>query len=254
MTFHRHTSRVDGLIRRLSPKVNFNHLNVAWLAACLLVSVTLVQTSFAAGFSPGWPGTTLSGVECYGESQGYGPFDYTTDKDKLGVVETYHFTPEVEQLLRGKSGYIDGDLDYTLRAFPNHHRALWAMSRFYLQKAGRQGYEALDRLERVRQGFPPPECYLQRAKAFAPHDGMLPAIYGIYLHKRGKLDLALKEYQSAETKLPQNAELAYNLGLLYFDLGDVAKAEEYAHRASALGYPLSGLQNKIARARDTKRD
>lgn len=36
------------------------------------------------------------------------------------------------------------------------------------------------------------------------------------------------------------------MGLLYVDLGNLEKAREYAERAQTLGYPLSGLQRKIA--------
>ena len=55
----------------------------------------------------------------------FGPFDYrTATKDKLKLVESYHFTPKVESLIGGQSGTLGADIDYTLRAFPNHPRAL----------------------------------------------------------------------------------------------------------------------------------
>ena len=58
---------------------------------------------------------------------GYGPFDYRTSAKQLDIVEKYHFTSDVESLKHGKAGYLGTDLDYTLRASPNHHRALMAM-------------------------------------------------------------------------------------------------------------------------------
>ena len=59
----------------------------------------------------------------------YGPFDYRTHKKELEIVEGEHFTPEVERLERGNRSGVNpgGDIDYTLRASPNHHRALKAM-------------------------------------------------------------------------------------------------------------------------------
>ena len=60
----------------------------------------------------------------------FGPFDYRTEKgNSLYLVESAHFTPAVEAVIAGNTTYIGGDLDYTLRAFPNHHRALMSMIR-----------------------------------------------------------------------------------------------------------------------------
>ena len=63
------------------------------------------------------------------ETGGYGPYDYTNPihfREKLPIVEGAHFDAGVESLrghLKKNAGTLDGDLDYTLRAFPNHHRA-----------------------------------------------------------------------------------------------------------------------------------
>lgn len=204
-----------------------------------------------------WNGTTLAGNKCYGIPPGFGPFDYTDPGIRkpnvygkiapLSLVEKYHFTPEVEQLIRGKSGPIVGDLDYTLRAFPNHHRALWSMARYYLRETKKRSNEDLSRAEYNKMGEPPAECYFYRAKAFAPEDSTVSAIFGIYLHKRGQLEAALAEYQNAEPENAENAEFIYNMGLLYFDMGNIEKSTEYARRAEELGFPLTGLANKIKR-------
>lgn len=74
---------------------------------------------------------------CGSLENAYGPFDYTNPddfKNKLPLVEIAHFTPKVEGLMGGKSGYLWGDLDYTLRAFPNHHRALYAFVRYEIRE------------------------------------------------------------------------------------------------------------------------
>lgn len=215
------------------------------LAFCLLSLAFSAQAAQTLNRNPGWPGTTLAGVDCYGGKGGYGPFDYITERREIKIVEDYHFTPKTEHL-NDTASRLDGDLNYTLRAIPNHHRALWARSRFYLQKRGRSNHLTLMAEEQSQQGNPPPECYFQRAKAFNPNDAMVPTIFGIYLHKLGKLQAALTEYQQAEEKLPNHAELIYNMGLLYFDMEDVGKAHEYADRARELGYPLDGLHKKIS--------
>lgn len=214
---------------------------------CLLFSAKSAYAAQNLNREPGWPGSTLGGLSCWGQGSGYGPFDYLSEKNKLGIVEMHHFTPEVEQLIAGKSASVGGDIDYTLRAFPNHHRALWARSRLYLRSLNSEGYEAIEQRQRSRQGGTPPECYFQRAKAFNPGDPMVSAIFGIYLHKHGKLEAALAEYQQAEKKMPDHAELAYNMGLLYLDMGNLPKAKEYAGKAKTMGYPLTGLEKRIIR-------
>lgn len=194
--------------------------------------------------SPGWPGTTLNGVACFGEGQGYGPYDYNLEKQAIEKVETFHFYPEIEQL-QLHAARLDGDLDYTLRAVPNHHRALWARVRFFLRTLDESDPTIASETEKTRKGHPPPECYFQRAQAFNPGDGVVPGIFGIYLHKRGKLEAALAEYKKAEKMIPKHPELIYNMGLLFLDLNQIDEAKKYAERARSLGYPLSGLSRRI---------
>lgn len=58
----------------------------------------------------------------------YGPFDYNNGEHRRGnlpVVERFHFTSKVQSLRGGNtSSTAGGDLSYTLKSFPNHHRAL----------------------------------------------------------------------------------------------------------------------------------
>lgn len=226
------------------------------LRALFLLTVVLAplqgQAARVGDKHIGWPGKTLSGIDCYGGGQGYGPLDYlTAGANERNLVEGAHFTPNVEHLIRGHRSGEDplGDIDYTLRAFPNHHRALWSMSQYHLRKIKAVGMEEVQATERARRGATPPECYFQRAKVFAPEDRMVSGIFGIYLHRMGLLDAALAEYQEAEAKFPKHPELIYNMGLLYFDLDQIDKAQEYADRARTLGYPLDGLSRKIQRKR-----
>lgn len=194
----------------------------------------------------GWPGKTLSGNRCWGKGTGYGPYDYIrSPRPRIGVVEKFHFTSAVERLIKGESGKLHGDIDYTLRAVPNHHRALFAVSKLYLRDTA--GSTKLDKMhaESAQRGISPPECYFQRGKVFAPEDGMISGIYGIYLHKMGRHDEALREYRIAEKAHPNHAEIRYNMGLLFFDMKRYNEAREYADRARALGYPLRGLRDKL---------
>ena len=168
----------------------------------------------------------------------YGPFDYTNPihvRDKLPIVERHHFTPNVDNLIRGETGANPvKDIDYTLRAFPNHHRALYAMVRYQLQnpRPSNAGYYTM-------------ECYFDRARSFKPGDAYVSLIYGIYLHKIGNYQKALQTYNQVLAYLPDSAELFYNLGLTYVELKDTDNAVKSAVKAYKLGYPLGGLKSKL---------
>ncbi len=213
--------------------------------------------------SLGWPGETLAGVPCQGKGQGFGPFDYTNrtyteaglyiqhgskKESPLDFVEGAHFTSNVENLVKGNTGALPIDIDYTLRAFPNHHRALWSMARFQLRFVPKNQSRAAPKIPfPYASGYPPPECYFHRAVKFAPEDMVVQYIYGLYLHRRGLLDQALIHYKKAEQKLSGYSELFYNFGILYLDLNDIENARIYADKAYSLGYPLQGLRDRIRR-------
>lgn len=171
----------------------------------------------------------------------YGPYDYrdpVNRRDKLPVVERFHFTPDVESLRQGRSGSVIGDLRYTLRAFPNHPRALSAVGRYGLS-GGR--IPADDYIQSV-------DCYFERAIAFTPGDAAVHAIYANYLFKLGNREDARKHYEEALRLAPESIEISYAAGLFFVDVGELERAKTLAEIAYGNGYPLPGLRNKIAAA------
>lgn len=197
--------------------------------------------------------TLASESEC-GPQQtagGFGPYDYNNPKDRgepLSLVERGHFTPQVENLIGGKTSVSPfGDLDYTLRAFPNHHRALYAFSRYELRELQKNQQKGLPyKPPKSATGFPATaECYFDRAIRWRPNDPNVRLVYGIHLHLAGKPNEALKQYQLAEKMQLKSADLNYNMGLLYFDLKQYDLARKYAQKAYQLGYPLPGLRKKL---------
>lgn len=181
--------------------------------------------------------------ECGSLKNHYGPFDYTNAiafNKMLPVVEKYHFTPNVEALVAGETSSIIGDIDYTLRAFPNHHKALYALSRYAIKMAGKKKeYRA------GGQHFYSIECYFERAIRFKPDDGNVRYIYALFLHKKRRYKEALSNYKVALKYLPNSPELHYNLGLLYFDMGKKDEARKHARLAYDGGYPLPWLRNEL---------
>jgi tetratricopeptide (TPR) repeat protein len=168
----------------------------------------------------------------------YGPYDYRTEKDKLQIVEIAHFTKEVELGEKGNTDLLGGDLDYTLQASPNHHRALATLTRVALR----------NKSVHLEKSKFPVECYFLRAIQFAPDDGVARAAYGTYLFGLGRYDKALTVYKEAIALAPEDPMINYNTGLAYLKKNDFEHANLYAHKAYDQGYPLPGLKNQLVKA------
>ena len=209
------------------------------LTHIFLIVLLLPLTVHARNAAP-WVGADLKGLPCSGKGQGYGPYDYTkaNERSKIPVVEEHHFTPEVENHISGKSGYIENDLDYTLRAVPNHHRALLSAIRYQL-KLNKKQLKRNDPLEA------PMECYLQRAIHFSPSDAATVSLYAYYLKGIGQLEKATDLYQKALTIAPDNAKIQYAYSLLLIELKQYDKALEYAKKAYTHDKTPEALKNKL---------
>jgi len=170
------------------------------------------------------------------ENGNNGPFDYTTERGKkLAVVEEFHFTPVVESLIRGQSGSVGQDLDYTLTVYPNHHRALMALMR--LSEKARTPQPAGARF--------PVECYFERALRFRSTDNVSRMIYATFLGKNGRTADAVKQLELADKTAGDSPFTHNNIGLIYFDMKDYDKALQQAHKAIALGFVQTTLQDQL---------
>lgn len=198
----------------------------------LLPAIILVTTThcYAQSLSP----------VCGELANGYGPFDYRkAESSQRSIVEKFHFTSKVETLRGGSTASTPGgDLAYTLRAFPNHPRALMATIRF---------------AEQTKRN-PPPEmiysvsCWLERAEAFQPDDTTVKMLFGSYLVRSGKPKEGIQKLEASLELSGDDTNVLYNLGLAYFELKDFDRSLELAHRAYEAGFPLPGLRNKLKKA------
>ncbi|WP_299084229.1 hypothetical protein [uncultured Paraglaciecola sp.] len=172
----------------------------------------------------------------------YGPWDYTNPnhKDKLPIVLGAHFTPSVERLIKGNSASIAGDIGYTLRAIPNYHRALYAISKYEMRLRGKLKAGELFKPQEYTA-----ECYFKRALHMNSNDGVTHMLYAMHLAKLNRINEAEREYLFAFKFQPENPEIIYNLGLFYLDTNRIDKAKVMAKKAKKLGYPLNGLQKKL---------
>lgn len=202
----------------------------------VILSGKSLAMSPAQGVAP-WVGKTLSGTFCQDRGQAFGPYDYLTRhraKDAYEIVVSEHFIPETEALVRGKTGHLTSDIDYTLRAWPNHHRALMSIIRYELRNR-----------KNDRPTLSPVECYLQRAINYSPKDSVSVILYAIYLQKKGHNKEAYDRYVQAEKMAPENPELHYNFGLLLVSMKRYDEARTHAIEAYKRGYPLPGLKRKL---------
>ena len=209
----------------------------------------LVALSLAAGFAVH---AQVSEQACGSLAASFGPFDYRADhfrplpgdqmshRDKLQLVEGAHFTPDVEQLIRGNTARLPhGDLEYTLRVFPNHHRALVTMTKLW-ERAGKSPQPAgLTR---------PVECYFERALRFQPGDNIARLLYASFLIKADRKPEAVAQLKAVERAAGDNAFTHFNIGMVYADAGLMDDALVQAHRAMALGLGRLELRQRLVAA------
>ena len=170
---------------------------------------------------------------------GFGPLDYRVERShNLKIVEDYHFTPRVESLVAGITSSLGGDIDYTLRAFPNHHRALISM---------------MNLGARLKIPTPPGaqfsvECYFKRALLFRPDDAVARMIYAKYLATNERKAEAIRQLEYATLKAEDNGFTQYNAGVIYFEMGEFERALLQAHRARGLGFERPELKLQLQAA------
>jgi hypothetical protein len=167
--------------------------------------------------------------------------DYLGDRSKLPIVEGTHFKPHHEQLVRRRGDSTDdlgANLSYTLRSFPNHHRALNSMIRL----AERSKLEQPPGADRTV------ECFLRRAVKFRPDDTVARMLYVSYLIKKSRRDDALAQLATTESYARESAFSLYNMGLLYLQLQEWDQALAMAHRAQSMGFTRTELRDRLTQA------
>ena len=166
----------------------------------------------------------------------YGPYDFRKDRDKISVVVDNHFQPMVEHLISGQTSmYVGGDIDFTLRAIPNHPNALMSM-----MLLGEKEKTTTPRGSRYSV-----ECWFERAIRFRPDDNVVRMIYTNFLTKNKRKPEAMKQLDIVLTTAKDYALTYNNVGLLYFDLGEYQKALVQAHKAIQLGLNRPDLPRQL---------
>jgi len=154
----------------------------------------------------------------------FGPYDYRTQRGAIKIVEDFHFKPYMEAGLRGDNAPVGGEINYTLKAAPNHHRALVALNRF-VDRA---------RTDKAPGMEWPMDCYYDRAIRFAPDDAIVRMLYAQFLHRSKQTADALRQLERARD-LADNPLTGQNVGLVYLEFGRVDEARQQLQRAVAQG-------------------
>jgi tetratricopeptide (TPR) repeat protein len=183
------------------------------------------------------------------QSAQFGPFDYydlgNTPPSALGYVEVEHFGPVTEQ--RRHSGdycWYYGDLDYTLRAFPNHPGALQAVATYLETRqpcdtntVGRtrsSRSSPVDIMSQIEGGDwrrVTAEGYFTRAISFRPNHMETHLLYARYLHRAKKYEEALKAMERAKSLAPDSETVNFELASLHFDMGKLTLGKSYLAKA-----------------------
>jgi tetratricopeptide (TPR) repeat protein len=196
--------------------------------SCLAIGVGSVLPGSVAGQN--------NELVCGSLKNAFGPFDYRVERgEMLKVVEDHHFTPTVEAAIDNSAG---GDLDYTLRAFPNHHRALLSTMRYAFRQKTPKPYG-------MRYSV---ECWFDRAVRFRHDDTTVRMLYATFLYKSSLPKEAEAQLVQADQLAKDNGFTHYNIGLVYLEAGRYDKALEQAHKAIEFGFPRKELKDRLVAA------
>lgn len=211
-----------------------------YFLAMAMLSIHSTNVIAAKNDCPNPKGSTNGGSE-----RQFGPYDYRDPTAKAGpleLVETYHFTIDVATLTHGASSTLAGDLDYTLRAFPNHHRALQSLADLGIR-------EKSTKIADMHYSVP---CYFSRAINYTPTDGLVNALYAYYLSNFNQNEMAILEAENGIKKNPKVSKIYYLAALTYHKAGNQQKSYEYALMAKKLGSTIEGLDRLLHNAPATK--
>ena len=206
-------------------------MNKLWSCLLLALACTSVQAAIDTNDAEGSCGPIYIPTHV-------GPFDYRTDRQLLSTVEFGHFQPGVERLIKPMFQYFGADLDYTLKAYPNHHRALMTMARLSIKEKTLNpkgaNYSA--------------ECYFIRGMTFRPDDLIVRMIYASFLGMHQRNEDANKQLNFVLESAGDDPFTHYNVGMIYADMKDWPKALQQAHIALAGGFARPELKTRLQSA------
>jgi Tfp pilus assembly protein PilF len=142
-------------------------------------------------------------------------------RQRLQAVERHHMNKDVfDNIASGKYKYALGDIDFTLRYFPNHPR----------------GLQLLTTVAALTKNRALPISYFEKAIALYPTHAITHAQYGWYLVTIGDLDKGIQTLKYAIEMDPKLTAGHVWLAHAYEKKGDNELARQAKERAKELGY------------------
>jgi tetratricopeptide (TPR) repeat protein len=165
---------------------------------------------------------------------------YASKTSREGValiqsVERYHLGPAEQNLRAKRYRAAAGEIDFILRAFPNHPAALQLMVKVCAQ-------------------WKSPVCTAQLGEKFEKAIAVNPGVPTTYVvlgnlqQSVGQFANAIESYKRALQLDADSVNAEYNLGLAYLETKQFDLANEHAQRAYELGASLPGLHDKLMKA------
>ncbi len=146
-----------------------------------------------------------------------------------------HLRDGRERLATGDYGSAKREFEFVLNYVPNDPQALNGLSEVC-----------------VKWKLPTCDMAMEQRfqKAIERNPGAAPSyvVQALYLHRKNKLEEAVKMYKQAIELAPNSINANYNIGLAYVDLKQYDLANLHAQKSYALGVTLPGLRARLQSA------
>ena len=162
----------------------------------------------------------------------YAPRTGQNEIQLFNNVQGHHLGLGREEMEKGRYAPALEHFEFILRYYPNHPQTLIALSELCLK-------------------WKSPVCdvtaerWYQRAIERNPAAAQSHVVQALHLHRKNKLDEAVKAYGRAIELAPNSINAHYNLGLAYADLKQYELANQHAQKSYALGANLPGLRFRL---------
>lgn len=156
----------------------------------------------------------------------------TDSKELLHNVIQFHLGPGRDEAIKGRFDAALEHFEFILRYYPNHPQALFALSELCQKWKSSVCDNAADR-------------WFQRAIERNPEAAPSHVVQAMHLHRKNKLDDAVKSYKRAIELAPNSVNAHYNLGLAYTDLKQYDQANLHAQKSYSLGVTLPALRTRL---------
>lgn len=162
----------------------------------------------------------------------YAPRTTAHDIQRYDNVMSHHLAPGIEQTRLGQYTGALAHFEFILRYYSNQPQTLIALSELCDKWKSPVCDQAADR-------------WFRKAIDRNPGASQSYVVMAMHLHRKNKLDEAVKYYKQAIDLAPNSINAHYNLGLAYTDLKQFELANQHAQVAYSRGVTLPALRTRL---------